>query len=279
MGIDFNQEILKSEEAFDVCFSRNKLIIEALGYKYPHPDIDDLDSYIAHRCINIHAMFLTFYKSYFSKIDILSANSFLRIFADHISALKLIYEEENIQESKLRHYLSIADAICSEIEVLQQLSESSSITNDGMNVVLTTIKEKETEYKNIIDEEIKSLPIYNKYQLEIDVLIDGKKSKSGIVRDKNNWKYKSLLNTNGNNTYSWANMYKDKLRLKPGHIAHLSQYVHGLAGSVVVHNNESSEAIIKHIAKTLIMSFSGFLWGKFKSYPSDIEMAYLNSLI
>ena len=78
MGIDFNQEILKSEEAFDVCLSRNKLIIEALGYKYPHPDIDDLDSYIAHRCINIHAMFLTFYKSYFSKIDILSANSFLR---------------------------------------------------------------------------------------------------------------------------------------------------------------------------------------------------------
>ena len=278
MEIDFNQEILKSEEAFDVCFSRNKIIVEALGYKYPQPDIDNIDSYIAHRCINIHAMFLTFYKSYCSKIDILSANSFLRIFADHVSALKLIYEEENIQESKLRHYLSIADAITSEIEALRQLSESSSITKDGTNIVLSTIKEKEAEYISIV-EKIKSLPVYNNNQLAINILIDGKKTKSGFVYDRNNWKYKSLLNTNGNNTYSWANMYKDRLGLRPGHIVQLSQYVHGLAGSVVIQNNESSEAIIKHIAKTLIMSFSGFLWGKFKSYPSDIEMAYLNSLI
>lgn len=278
MEIDFNQEILKSEEAFDVCFSRNKIIVEALGYKYPQPDIDNIDSYIAHRCINIHTMFLTFYKSYCSKIDILSAYSFLRIFADHVSALKLIYEEENIQESKLRHYLSIADAITSEIEALRQLSESSSITKDGTNIVLSTIKEKEAEYISIV-EKIKSLPIYNDNQLAINILIDGKKNKSGFVYNRNNWKYKSLLNTNGNNTYSWAYMYKDRLGLRPGHIVQLSQYVHGLAGSVVIQNNESSEAIIKHIAKTLIMSFSGFLWGKFKSYPSDMEMDYLNSLI
>ena len=276
--MDYLAEIKKHEEAFWVFFSRNVSIIEAIGYTYPKADIDNLESYIAHRCVNIHAMFQTFYKSYATQIDVLSANSFLRIFADHISSLFLIYETGSGKETILRHYLSIADSCETDLEALKELGQSKNINDEGRHYVQTEIKEKEAVCQHCVDA-IKALPFYGKNKEVIDNLIQGSRKGYG----KYNWKYIDLQTYDVKNikgcSYSFARLYAEKLHLASQHVVNLSQYVHGLAGSVAAPNNIIVEAKMKTLAHLLIMSFSRFLWMKYNVPPSNIESDYLCSLI
>lgn len=277
-NMDCLAEIKKHEEAFRVLFSRNVSIIEAIGYKYPQANIDNIESYIAHRCVNIHAMFQTFYKSYATQIDVLSANSFLRIFADHISSLFLIYETGSVEETILRHYLSIADSCEAELAALRELGQSTNIDDNGRNLVQQEIKSKEDVCRHCI-EAIKALQIYGTSKVVIDNLIQGNKKGQG----KYNWKYIDLQNYDVRNvkgcSYSYSRLYAEKLRLASQHVVNLSQYVHGLAGSVVVYNNEIIETKMKTLAHMLIMEFSRFMWMKYNVPLSNIESDYLYSLV
>ena len=246
--MDYLADIKKREEAFEILFSRNVSIIEALGHKYPQAEVDNLESYIAHRCINIHAMFQTFFKCYATQIDVLSANSFMRIFADHISSLILIYETGSEAETILRHYLSVADSC------------------------------KEAVCQHCIDS-IKALPIYSTKKGIIDNLIQGNKKGYG----KYNWKYLNLQTYDINNykscSYSFLRLYTEKLSLRSQHIVLLSQYVHGLAGSVSITNNIIVEAKMKTLAQLLLLSFSHFLWRKYNAYPTEMERDLIMSLV
>lgn len=277
-NIDWKSEIIKAEEAFNICFSKNVFIIEALGNTYPTPDVDNMESYIAHRCINIHAMFGTFKNAISTHIDVLSANSFLRIFADHISTLILIYETENIEEMALRHYLNVADGIEEEIKVLEELERRPSIDETGKQLVRQEKKNKQAIQQHCVDS-IKSLPIYQSYKTIIDGLIYGNKSGIG----KYNWKYRDLESYDVKRirecSYSYANLYAEKLSLPSERIKNLAQYIHGLAGSVMVTNGINVAENIRLMVQYLIISFSLFLWTKYESRPSRIESNFLFSLV
>ena len=254
-NIDWKSDIIKAEEAFNICFSKNVFIIEALGNTYPTLNVDNMESYIAHRCVNIHAMFGTFKNAISTHIDVLSANSFLRIFADHISTLILIYETENIEERALRHYLYVADGIEEEMKVLEELEGRPSIDETGKQLVRQEKKNKQAIQQHC--------------------------NKNGI--GKYNWKDKDLESYEVKRlrecSYSYTELYADKLSLPSVRIKNLAQYIHGLAGSVMVSNGINVEENIKLMAQYLIMSFSRFLWTKYKSLPSPIESNFLFSLV
>lgn len=276
--MDYLADIKKREEAFEILFSRNVSIIEALGHKYPQAEVDNLESYIAHRCINIHAMFQTFFKCYATQIDVLSANSFMRIFADHISSLILIYETGSEAETILRHYLSVADSCETELEALRELKKSKNINEEGRKIVQQEIITKEAVCQHCIDS-IKALPIYSTKKDIIDNLIQGNKKGYG----KFNWKYLNLQTYDIKNykscSYSFLRLYTEKLSLRSQHIVLLSQYVHGLAGSVPITNNIIVEAKMKALAQLLLMSFSHFLWRKYNAYPTEMERDLIMSLV
>ncbi len=277
-NIDWKSDIIKAEEAFNICFSKNVFIIEALGNTYPTLNVDNMESYIAHRCVNIHAMFGTFKNAISTHIDVLSANSFLRIFADHISTLILIYETENIEERALRHYLYVADGIEEEMKVLEELEGRPSIDETGKQLVRQEKKNKQAIQQHCIDS-IRRLPLYQSYKTIIDGLINGNKNGIG----KYNWKYKDLESYEVKRlrecSYSYTELYADKLSLPSVRMKNLAQYIHGLAGSVMVSNGINVEEKIKLMAQYLIMSFSRFLWTKYKSLPSPIESNFLFSLV
>ena len=260
----------KTEELFYFCFNRNAPIIDALSSHYPRPYLDLMDTYVAHRCINIHHIFLTSTQCFQTGIDICSANAFLRIIADHIAILYLIYDNQDSEEIQLRHYLSIADGINTQVKVLQDLIQKDTI-NSFKKCEATKIIENESKNLEICINTIKALAIYNSCKETIDCLLK-----------KYNWKYKKLSDYNRKKenecTYKMYELYRDKLMIKNDYISYLSNHIHGLAGSVTTYINEESILMVKTIVTFLIVKYSNFLRTYFKIKPSELEMDFYTKL-
>ncbi len=260
----------KTEELFYFCFNRNVPIIDSISSHYPRPYLNLMDTYVAHRCINIHHIFLTITQCFQTGIDLCSANAFLRIIADHIAILYLIYDNHNSEEVQLRHYISIADEINTKVKVLQDLIQKDTINSFKKCEAIKTIK-NESRNKEICINTIRSLTIYNSHKETIDCLLK-----------KYNWKYKKLSDYKCKKeqecTYKNYELYRDILMIKNDYIAYLSNFIHGLAGSVTTNLNEESILTIKTIITFLIVKYSRFLWSYFKMDPSELEMDYYTKL-
>ena len=235
----------KTEELFYFYFNRNVSIIDSLSSHYPRPYLDRIDTYVAHRCINIHHIFLTSTQCFQTGVDICSANAFLRIIADHIAILYLIYDNQDSEEIQLRHYLSIADGINTQVKVLQDLIQKDTINSFKKCEAIKTIK-NESRNLEISINTIKALAIYSSHKETIDCLLK-----------KYNWKYKKLSDYNCKKeqecTYKNYELYRDILMIKNDYIAYLSNFIHGLAGSVTTYINEERILMIKTIVTFLIV--------------------------
>lgn len=242
------------ERAFDSILFRNTPLIKTLSGKYPIPHVDSLDSYMAHRCINIHQIFSTFRNCYSISIDKCSAYTFLRILADHIVTLILIYGEQDQNEKALRHFLNIADGCSAQIKALNECMRSKNVSDFERDNATKTIENEQATIDYCV-REIKNLSIYNTHAGTINSL---------MRKNSYNWKYRSLDGYNPNKakecSYSWEALYKDKLMLPCSFISNLSQYVHGLAGSVLKSSNiEIVDDTIKSLATLQLNVFSSFL--------------------
>lgn len=260
----------KTEELYHFCLNRNVPIIDSLSCRYPKPYLDLMDTYVAHRCINLHHIFLTVTYCFQTSIDICSANAFLRIIADHLAILYLIYDNQDSEEIQLRHYLSIADGINTQVKVLQDLIQKDTINSFKKCEAVKTI-ENESRNLEISINTIKALAIYNSHKETINCLLK-----------KYNWKYKKLSDYNRKKenecTYKMYELYRDKLMIKNDYISYLSNHIHGLAGSVTTYINEESILMIKTIVTFLIVKYSNFLWTYFKIKPSELEMDFYTKL-
>lgn len=241
--------------ALDLMIQKNDVITKSLDFKYPQCILELTDSYIARRCINIHKMFVTIRGLLEYSNDVCSINSLLRVVADHTAALILIYESPTIEEVSLRQYLSLADGINERIKALEssEIGKNSPILED-----LRKEKEKYNEY-------VRNNPLYKENKQIIDKFIE-----------KHQWRYRDF---NSTSKYSWLDLYREKLNMPNDYIHYLSQYVHGLASSMNIQNEETSRATMITLATLICLKFSNFLWRANNSIPSDVESDYLLFLI
>ncbi|MCR4659239.1 MAG: hypothetical protein K5650_02975 [Bacteroidales bacterium] len=241
--------------ALDLMIQKNDVITKSLDFKYPQCILELTDSYIARRCINIHKMFVTIRGLLEYSNDECSINSLLRVVADHTATLILIYESPTIEEVSLRQYLSFADGVNERIKAL----ESSEIgKNSPILEELYKERKKDIEY-------VRANPLYKENTQIIDKFIE-----------KYQWKYRDF---NSTSKYSWTDLYREKLNMPNDYIQYLSQYVHGLASSTNIQDEEISRATMITLATLICMKFSYFLWRATNSIPSDAETDFLQSLI
>ncbi len=247
-------DIEKMVCALDLMIQKNELIVRSLDVKYPQCKWELTDSCVARRCINIHKMFVTVRYLLNYNYDDCSINALLRVIADHISSLLLIYAAPTKEEALLRQYLYLADGVSERIKTLKSSERGKQYAN---------FQSLNQEYNTYI-QCVKINPLYAEHKQIID----------GFIKH-NNWKFKSLT---GKESYSWPDLYKEKLNIPIDYISYLSQFVHGLAGSTYCYNGAISTSTMIALTTCLCSRYSYYLWDVVKSYPSKMEMDYLNSM-
>ena len=167
----------------------------------------------------------------------------------------LEYSNDVCSINSLRQYLSLADGINERIKALEssEIGKNSPILED-----LRKEKEKYNEY-------VRNNPLYKENTQIIDKFIE-----------KHQWRYRDF---NSTSKYSWLDLYREKLNMPNDYIHYLSQYVHGLASSMNIQNEETSRATMITLATLICLKFSNFLWRANNSIPSDVESDYLLFLI
>lgn len=214
-------------------------LLDILVSKFPSYNASNIDGYFVYRCGQIQKIFHTFVLIVSSTCDSHSAQAILRILADHVASLKLIYTETSKEKIILRHMLYVMDGCKERIKLNQNLKKDPNIDDPGIHNADRIIK-NENEAIRICKNIITKLQIYSQNTAYIDRLLQHAC-----------WKYKDEYN----NEYKWKDLYKDVLDMPNDYISYLSQHVHGLAGGIGS-DDDNPEYLLYGTAMCLQSEFS-----------------------
>lgn len=205
------------------------VIIDKAKKVYPSASVNDVPGYALEFCRKTIVQATTLLKIAKDRDDYNTICSLVRILADNVSIIRLIYAETNKEEKILRHLLYLMDGVSTRSEYLKDYPKDydGTIPREDYYELCIQVKEAKDNAEGSIGfciDLIKKRPIYIVYQSSIDELIKQK-----------NWKYKSIDKPKRNDAYTWNEMYqlldvKDKGYM----FSYYSQYVHGLSISNMV---------------------------------------------
>ncbi len=225
---EFDEAGLTYEECFRMIFVFLKHEVFHLKNIHSSECIDDLEAYplqIASRVLKTACILHSIIER---DKDYVVANAVVRIIADSIATLYLIYQSDE-DKIILRHYLYIMDGVCNRLKNLSQRMEYDKRINEAEfraleNQVTESKRNYEGAYQHCILQ-IHSLSLYDGNKYAIDNLI------------KNcNWKFKTISSSSNNkNQYNWKDMYKIlNMNCDSGLFSFLGEFVHGLSTSNMV---------------------------------------------
>lgn len=264
---------LSYKDFFRVLVTLIKYELKYIGEYHNSTCIDDIDSYILCNTRRIHKTANTLYTVIEKEKDFITANAILRMLADSLASLYLIYQEDK-DLLELRHYLYIIDGIKSRLHQIPNDIRYDNKINRGeydslCAQVMSSKQNYEDAYSHCVDK-LRSCHIYNGHAAIIDRLIECR-----------NWKFKNLTTFNmNNNKYSWSEMYK---RLTPftskDNFSFLSEYIHGLSTSnLLIEMDNTLFEPTYGIAITLLGLLLNFIYIKFKKEQSIIHSRLINAL-
>lgn len=203
--IEFNVNMIFAEE-----------LIKQLQGKYPVCSIDNWQGYLLKRLSMMIQNYTTFSKL-LEEGDFVAANAILRMLADHLAIIKLIYVDEEGEMRKLRHYLFLLDGSLTYLRITDSMDDYDNLIRNQ--------REKCEEEILFIKDRIVQLPLYQGRSKEVENLYLNKRNC--------NWKYRVLSESmkGKDNVYSFSDLY-EKLGVAPNIVAYLnylSQFAHGLS--------------------------------------------------
>ena len=219
---ELDSEGLTYEEFFRVLFLLVKHEVAHLKDIYSSCSIDDIKAYPLQIAQRIVITSCTLHNIIEREKDFCSAMALLRVMADTLSSLYLIYKEEG-EKLYLRHYLYVMDGVNNRLNYLPNSvdydNKLSKSEYDALCKQIESSKNNCNETKKHCISEIHSLSLYHGQMYVIDKLIENC-----------NWKYKTFSSKTKGNSYTWLEMYeKIKLQCKPNFFSYLSEFVHGLS--------------------------------------------------
>lgn len=227
------------KEIFSQGVEKYNSILFSLINKYPQCTVNDIDGYFVHRCVQIQKMMHTFVSIATTSCDIHSAYAILRMLADHVASLKLIYSNDSKELIILRHMIFVIDGCTERIKLYEDLKRDSNCDDISKNKANQIIGQEYLAKKMCVDL-IQGLELYGPNKSTIDKLI-----KEAC------WKFKDGFN----GKYQWKDLYKEILDMPNDFISYLSQHVHGLAGSIGI-NDANTNYLLYGIALCLQLEFS-----------------------
>ena len=225
---EFDEAGLTYEECFRMILVFIKHEVFHLKNIHSSDCIDDLAAYPLQIASRVLKTAYTLHSIIERDKDYIVANAVVRIIADSIATLYLIYQSDR-DKIILRHYLYIMDGVCNRLKNLSQRMEYDKRINEAeFRVLEEQVTESKRNYEGAYQHcilQMHSLPLYDGNKYAIDNLI------------KNcNWKFKTISSSSNNkNQYNWKDMYKIlNMNCDPGLFSFLGEFVHDLSTSNMV---------------------------------------------
>lgn len=264
---------LSYKEFYKVLITLIKYELKYIGEFHNSTCIDDIDSYILCNARRIHKTANTLCTVIENERDFTTANAILRMLADSMASLYLIYNEDsNLLE--LRHYLYIIDGVKSRLcQFPNKITYNNKIKRDEYDSLCAQVMSSKQNYEGAYSHCVDKLHSYQIYQGHL-ALIDK-------FIECGNWKFKNLSSINmKKNKYSWSEMYK---KLTPftnkDNFSFLSEYVHGLSTSnMFVEIGNAVFDPIYGIATVLLGLLLNFIHTKFSKEQCIIHSRLINAL-
>lgn len=226
----------------------SRLIVSNARKLFPSNSISDTNGY----ALGIYAKILTQAETLSSIIeqrkDYNTACALVRMLADNMCIVKLIYGEDNQDEKQLRHYLYILDGVRQRKEELERPRSpyNGAIARDDYEALIHQMESALENAKKAIhlcESSIRSLSLYGLNAGYIEKLITG-----------NLWNYDSIgkYSKNKPSKINWQSLYKRVALKEPEMYSYLSQYVHGLAISNIVSEDEDDFDAVSGFTLSLV---------------------------
>ena len=221
-GVDERFE--NTEDVLEYILRFCNLIVEKAKQVCPNPAINDIPAYALEFIHKVLIQASTMVKISRDREDYNTVCALVRILADNIASINLIYGSEYTEEKTLRHFLYIIDGVSLRYKLLNghPMQYDGTIPQESFDALKTQVEGAKENADNCIcfcTDAIKMLPVYVMRGSEVDTLIRTK-----------NWKFKTVDKPKEN--YTWKEMY-GMLNIKEGQdmFSFFSQYVHGLSVS------------------------------------------------
>lgn len=240
------------EDAIEHILRICSVIVEKAKMVYPSASVAEIPGYALEFCRKVLVQVTTLVGVARERKDYNTTCSLIRMLADNVAILNLVYCCREDEERILRHLLYVLDGVTDRYALLESKKPKfdGKIQRDVFDALVAQVEGARENAKGCIEyckNTIRKKPDYPQYQQAIETLIQNR-----------NWKYRNI-NT-PKNSYSWKEMYS-MLEIKSGNemFPYLSQYVHGLSISNIALNDEDDFEAPLSFAFCLIFKVFEFL--------------------
>ena len=243
------------------------VVIEKAKKVYPSASVNDVSGYALEFCRKMLVQATTLVKVAREREDYNTICSLVRIMADNVAVLKLIYGADEKEEKILRHLLYVMDGVAARYEYLKDKPKpyNGNISKEAYETLSTRVREVKDNAIGCINfctNAIKARPDYSVQQQCYDTLIRYR-----------NWKFKSIDKPKPRDSYSWNDMYNLLDINNNGYIfSFFSQYVHGLSiSNLDLNDGDDFEAPLV-FAFSLLAIVYNFLRKEYEPYIGEYTM-------
>lgn len=252
----------------------SNLITKKARVNNPSQAIDDIDGYFLLLVERILIQAQTTLEVIEKHQDYNTICALVRLMADNICIVKLIYDEPDINERELRHYLYLMDGLKLRKSELEKPHKpyDGRIPKDAFDQLMKQMKDALENTNTAISVcmiHIRNNPLYAKYPQLIEKLVQ-----------QRNWQY-DTLNAGRDKTPKpkWNELYKKVGLEEPEMYSYLSQYVHGLSISNLPTTSEDDYNAPCSFAVCLMGSLFQILRSRYDTVMRDITHEELLSLL
>ena len=226
------------------------VVIEKAKKVCPNASVNDVPGYALEFCRKMLVQATTLVKIASEREDYNTVCSLVRIIADNVVILKLIYGADDKEEKILRHLLYVMGGVATRYEYLKDKPKpyDGKISKEAYETLSTRVREIKDNAIGCIDfciNAIKARPDYSVKQQCYDKLIR-----------YHNWKFKSI--DKPKDSYSWNDMYNLLDINDNGYIfSFFSQYVHGLSiSNLDLNDGDNFEAPLVFAFSLLVIIYN-----------------------
>ena len=228
---EMDERFDSTEDAIEHIIRFCNVIVDKAKVVCPSNSVSDIPGYVLEFCRKVLIQATTLVKVAREEEDYNTVCSLVRILADNIATLNLVYNCQNDEEKILRHLLYVLDGVRERYNYLKdrKLTYDGKIPQETFEALKRQVEGARDNSAGCIaycESIIKALPVYASNRKDVDSLIQNR-----------NWKYKQITpnSKKDKNAYTWKEMY-GLLSIKEASdmMSFFSQYVHGLSISNIV---------------------------------------------
>jgi hypothetical protein len=237
------------------------VIIEKAKEVCPSTSVNDVPGYALEFCRKTLVQASTMVKVANEREDYNTACSLVRILADNVSTIRLIYGTDDVEEKILRHLLYVMDGVSTRYEYLKNRPKEydGKISREAYGTLCLQVQEAKDNALGCITfctNEIKARLGYSARQKNYDVLIKYR-----------NWKFKTIDKPRPKDAYTRKEMYGMLDVDNAGEMfSYFSQYIHGLSISNIVLNDPDNFETPLAFAFSLVGWIFNFLREEYEPY-------------